>query len=93
MSIYAVDRPDIPQYSDSPVTFSTTMASATLLQLEQKLDSLIALCDQLHTDNRRLRERESTLLRERSQLLEKNELARSRVEAMISRLKSLDIEV
>ena len=68
------------------------MASEILLQLEQKLDSLIVLCDQLHADNHRLRERESTLLRERSQLLEKNELARSRVEAMISRLKSLDIE-
>lgn len=68
------------------------MARDTLIQLEAKLDRLIALCDQLHTDNHRLRERESTLLRERSQLLEKNELARSRVEAMITRLKSLDIE-
>lgn len=64
----------------------------TLHQLERKIDRLIALCEQLHADNHRLRERESTLLRERSQLLEKNELARSRVEAMISRLKSLDIE-
>jgi len=60
------------------------MASDSLIQLETKLDRLIALCDQLHA--------ESTLLRERSQLLEKNELARSRVEAMITRLKSLDIE-
>jgi cell division protein ZapB len=64
----------------------------TLHQLERKIDRLIALCEQLHADNHRLRERESALLRERSQLLEKNELARSRVEAMISRLKSLDIE-
>ena len=68
------------------------MTSETLRNLERKLDRLIALCDQLHADNQRLREREASLLRERSLLLEKNELARSRVEAMISRLKRLDIE-
>ncbi len=68
------------------------MTSEPLHLLEQKLDRLIALCDQLHADNQRLRDRETSLLRERSQLLEKNDLARSRVEAMISRLKSLDIE-
>ncbi|MAT51930.1 MAG: TIGR02449 family protein [Porticoccaceae bacterium] len=68
------------------------MANQNLRQLEEKIDRLIALCDQLHHENRRLREREATLLRERSQLVEKNELARSRVEAMITRLKSLDIE-
>lgn len=68
------------------------MTSSNLSQLEEKLDKLIQLCDQLHSENHSLRERESSLLRERSKLLEKNELARSKVEAMISRLKNLDIE-
>ncbi|MCK9469147.1 MAG: TIGR02449 family protein [Porticoccaceae bacterium] len=81
-----------PPYSDCPTIAATTMTSEILRNLERKLDRLIALCDQLHADNQRLREREASLLRERSLLLEKNELARSRVEAMISRLKSLDIE-
>src|SRR5690606_975169 len=83
--------PRRPPYSDGPIRAAITMTD-TLHQLERKIDRLIALCEQLHADNHRLRERESALLRERSQLLEKNELARSRVEAMISRLKSLDIE-
>ncbi|TNE80768.1 MAG: TIGR02449 family protein, partial [Gammaproteobacteria bacterium] len=46
----------------------------------------------LQKENQSLRERESSLLRERSRLLEKNELARSRVEHMIVRLKNLNNE-
>ena len=68
------------------------MASETLLSLEQKIDRLIAICDQLQAENRSLKEREAALLRERSKLIEKNDTARSRVEAMISRLKNLDAD-
>ena len=70
----------------------TFMAMETLKQLEKKLDHLIQLCARLQAENTSLREKESTLLRERSKLLEKNEMARSRVEAMITRLKNLDTE-
>lgn len=68
------------------------MATDTLRQLEKKLDMLIELCDQLQAENNSLRDKESALLKERSKLLEKNETARTRVEAMITRLKSLDTE-
>ena len=66
--------------------------SEDLQTLEQKIDRLINICARLQKENLSLRERESTLLRERSKLLEKNELARSQVEHMIVRLKNLNNE-
>ncbi len=68
------------------------MADTNLQQLEQKLDRLIAACARLQAENRSLRERESALIKERSKLIEKNDLARSRVEAMIGRLKNLEVD-
>lgn len=68
------------------------MTTPSLTQLEEKLDRLIQLCEQLQLENQSLREREGNLLRERSKLVEKNETARSKVEAMITRLKNLEIE-
>ena len=68
------------------------MPQDQLQQIEQKVDRLIALCTRLHQENKVLREHEAELLRERSQLVEKNEQARNRVEGMITRLKSLNNE-
>ncbi len=66
--------------------------SDDLLHLEQKIDRLINICARLQKENESLRDRESSLLKERSKLLEKNELARNRVEHMIVRLKGLNSE-
>lgn len=66
--------------------------SQDLQALEHKVDRLIDLCTRLQKENNSLRERESSLLQERSHLLEKNELAKSRVENMIVRLKNLNSE-
>lgn len=68
------------------------MTHETLRALEEKIDRLIALCQRLKVENDQLRAREQALLKERGQLLERNELARGKVEAMIARLKSLDAE-
>lgn len=56
------------------------------------MDQLIHLCHQLQQENAQLKTRESEWQQERNRLIEKNELARSRVEAMISHLKNLDTE-
>ena len=61
-------------------------------ELEKKLDQLILICTRLDRENKELKERESNWLHERTRLVEKNELARSRVEAMIGRLKNLETE-
>ena len=62
-----------------------------LRQLEQRIDDLIDTVGLLKNENTSLRQQQSKLVTERSQLIEKTEMARSRVEAMISRLKSLEL--
>lgn len=68
------------------------MSDDLLLALENKLDRLIQLCHRLQQENGELKVRENEWQRERKRLVEKNELARSRVEAMITHLKNLDTE-
>lgn len=68
------------------------MSDELLLSLETKLDRLILLTSRLQQENAELKTRESEWLRERVRLVEKNEVARSRVEAMITHLKNLDAE-
>lgn len=58
--------------------------------LEQKTDDLIGLCEQLSRENRHLKAEVYNWHKEREQLVKKTELARTKVEAMISRLKSLE---
>jgi cell division protein ZapB len=62
-----------------------------LRSLESQVDELIQTCEQLTDENRALRDQQSTLVAERASLIEKSELARSRVEAMIARLKAMEI--
>ncbi|MCH8104765.1 MAG: TIGR02449 family protein [Proteobacteria bacterium] len=62
-----------------------------LRQLEQRIDDLIGTVGQLKNENTTLRQQQDRLVIERSRLIEKTEMARSRVEAMISRLKSLEL--
>ena len=66
------------------------MADNQLRVLEQKIDELIALCDQLNGENRALKANNAAWQQERQDLMEKNELARTRVEAMISRLRTME---
>lgn len=61
-----------------------------LERLERQVDTLVRYCARLEEENRVLQESQTALNTERASLLEKNELARSRIEAMISRLKSME---
>ncbi len=64
--------------------------SDELAALEERVDRLAALCATLALENRSLRGQQRTLVEERARLIEKNETARSKVEQMIVRLKSLE---
>lgn len=66
--------------------------NAELRRLEQKIDSLAALCRKLREENQSLKERHEEWERERTQLVEKTAIAKNRVESMISRLKSMGHE-
>jgi len=89
-----IDRPERAQYSNlTPIkTRSPTMSDDLLEALETKMELLIQTCEQLQRENQELRTKASDWQRERVRLIEKNELARGRVEAMITRLKSLETD-
>ncbi len=70
---------------------ASNLDSMDLQALEAQVDELIQTCDQLTDENRALRNQQSSLVAERAGLIEKSELARSRVEAMIARLKAMEI--
>jgi len=61
-----------------------------LREISGQLDRLLEMCQRLAEENRSLRVSQEQLSNERSNLLAKNEQARSRVEAMIARLRSLE---
>ena len=61
-----------------------------LSDIEAKLQEVISLCERLRLENASLQDQQKTLVEERARLIEKNEQARSKVEQMISRLKSLE---
>jgi cell division protein ZapB len=61
-----------------------------LREIGGQLDRLLELCHRLSEENRSLRVSQEQLSTERANLLAKNEQARSRVEAMIARLRSLE---
>jgi cell division protein ZapB len=61
-----------------------------LAALETRVDDLIRTIESLQHENHNLRSQQSLLTAERSTLVEKTEQARSRVEAMIARLKAME---
>jgi len=65
------------------------MSENTLQNLSQKLDQLILQHQQLQKENQSLRAFKQDWQQERARLIEKNNMARTRVEAMIDDLKSL----
>ena len=66
------------------------MTNLDLEQLERQVEELIRTCTQLKEENQSLRVSQEHLVAERAELIEKAELARSRVEAMITRLKAME---
>ena len=67
-----------------------TPNAAALRALALRIDELVLLARRLQDENRSLRQSQEALASERANLLAKNEQARSRVEAMISRLRALE---
>lgn len=61
-----------------------------LKRLEARVEELVNTVSQLKNENVTLRSKQEHLAVERAELIEKTELAKSRVEAMISRLKSME---
>lgn len=64
--------------------------SLELKDLEDKLDQLIAQYQSVKNENNSLKSKQALLVMEKATLLEKTTLARTRVEAMITRLKEME---
>ncbi len=61
-----------------------------LKKLEVRVEELIRACAQLKNENHSLRSQQESLMTERANLIEKTELAQTKVEAIITRLKSME---
>ncbi|MAL98242.1 TIGR02449 family protein [Hydrocarboniclastica marina] len=66
------------------------MQQPDLEALSRKLDRLIDRCQKLEAENTGLRQLQDDWQKERAQLMQKNDLARSKIEAMIGRLRALE---
>lgn len=64
-----------------------------LVKLEAGIDEMIRFCDRLKEENRALRKQQMLLVNERAGLIEKNELAHTRVEMIIQKFKTLEQEI
>ncbi|MAZ06169.1 TIGR02449 family protein [Marinobacter sp. SS8-8] len=66
------------------------MEQSEVRALADKLDRLIERCQKLERDNVTLRELQDDWNRERAQLMQKNDHAKHKIEAMIGRLRALE---
>ena len=88
--------PSAAKSSERSVTALATRASRPqqldleLMRLSKRIEELVATVEHLKEENRALRQRHESLATERASLLQKNEQVRTRVEAMIGRLKTLE---
>ena len=83
-----IDRFRCPNYS--VVMNSLEQTDQDLRRLEKQLRQLLAQIQKLREENQSLHVRQETLVNERAALVAKNDEARTKVEAMINRLKGLE---
>ncbi|HEX6929560.1 MAG TPA: TIGR02449 family protein [Gammaproteobacteria bacterium] len=61
-----------------------------LKRLEARLQEVLDLCNRLQEENHSLREGQEQLVAEKASLVQRNEQVKTRVENIITRLKSLE---
>ncbi|WP_266180660.1 TIGR02449 family protein [Dyella humicola] len=74
----------------APETVKPDPVKQELAAISEQLDRLLDVVRRLTEENRSLRHSQEQLANERAGLMARNEQARSRVEAMIQRLKALE---
>jgi len=66
------------------------IAQLDWMALEARVDELIRTIERLANENKALHAQQSDWMTERAALIERTELAKSRIEAIITRLKSME---
>jgi cell division protein ZapB len=69
---------------------SSNNQAIELNDLERSLDQLIAQYTAVQAENRMLTDKQDELLKEKANLIEKTNLARTRINDMIARLKAME---
>ena len=69
---------------------SKPITDADLKSLEHRIDELIHNCQRLKEENRLLLKQQASLVAERAKLKQKNDLARTQTESILTRLKALE---
>jgi len=69
------------------------MEKDAIQQLEVQVDELLRASRRIREENMLLKSQQAAWLAERTELVEKTDLARSRIENMVGRLKELDEEL
>ncbi|KPX19717.1 hypothetical protein ALQ08_101091 [Pseudomonas syringae pv. delphinii] len=83
------DKHRSPCHSSESIQWKT-MEDTDLQALMKRVELLLKYAEQLKGQNALLLAQEKSWREERAQLIEKNEIARQKVESMISRLKALE---
>jgi len=86
--VLLIDHYYLPNYS--VVMDSLEQTDKDLQRLEKQLRSLLSQIQKLREENHSLHVRQESLVAERASLVAKNDDARTKVEAMINRLKGLE---
>jgi uncharacterized protein (TIGR02449 family) len=88
-AVFSLSKRQLPRHSSESIQWDT-MEDTDLQALMARLELLIKRVEQLKSQNGLLVAQEKTWREERAHLIEKNEIARHKVESMISRLKALE---
>ncbi len=86
-----IDRAPQPHYIRAMTNETTPIIVETELnRLEEQVHSLLDQLSRLTNENHSLRAQQESLATERAGLLEKHDQVRNRVDAIVTRLKSLE---
>lgn len=69
---------------------SVSSVDTEFRRLEKRIDELVATVHRLKEENRALRQRQEVIAADRTALLNRNEQVRTRVEAIIGRLRAME---
>lgn len=69
------------------------MLQPSLVHLAADIEELLALYEKLQAENKHLRNLNARLQAEKLQLAQKNQLSQDKIESMINRLKTLEVEL
>ena len=88
---HGIDRAGHPHYIGDMTTKTTpSPIDLELIHLEEQVTELLNLVARLSQENRSLRTQQESMANERANLLEKHDQVRTRVDGIVTRLKSLE---